>query len=390
MHGLTQGRGDEEQLKHRLLRLQKLAREISRMRGIEKGRWGIVQAMLEGMGKAPSKLGGGDEGERVLLAVLAKVRDGGDLEGDEEGYYSSSEEEGEITGEMAARGVGEAGDIRVANSLWSRLVPRDLLGVYRNGVKGRWGGKSGCTEHRRLWTHAGVAAHNHERLEANRAKMFLKWKNSEKCRAILDATPVHRMDPRKSPKSQLPALEGLRGWFGKCRRSQGRGGRGRVYMAKLDLQNVFWSIKLPREWQSLFMVRGRGGGATATGGCPLAGPTAQPSMNTCGGLGGKRTRGARAVRSFSTCVYKLFFPLVLFSAPHHYLPLPCGEPVCRGCGIGRRTVGARADTTPQLVCVQEHVHEAWVYPSRSLAEIAFDGASRCAHSAISQRAQCAL
>ena len=47
-------------------------------------------------------------------------------------------------------------------------------------------------------------------------------------------------------------------------------------------------------------------------------------------------RGARAVRAFSTCAYNFFFPLVLFSAPHHYLPFPCGEPACRGCGIGRQ------------------------------------------------------
>ena len=91
--------------------------------------------MLEGMGKALRKLERGDKGERVLVAVLAKVRDAGNLEGDEEGYYSSSEDKGEITGGLAARGVGEAGDVRVADSLWWRLVPRGLLRVYRCGVK---------------------------------------------------------------------------------------------------------------------------------------------------------------------------------------------------------------------------------------------------------------
>ena len=47
-------------------------------------------------------------------------------------------------------------------------------------------------------------------------------------------------------------------------------------------------------------------------------------------------KGARAVRAVSMCTDHFFFPLVLFSAPHHYLPLPCGEPVCRGCRIGRQ------------------------------------------------------
>ena len=53
------------------------------------------------------------------------------------------------------------------------------------------------------------------------------------------------------------------------------------------------------------------------------------------GEAGAHVGNARAVRSCSTCAYHLSFPLVLVSAPHHHLPLPCGEPVCRGCGIGR-------------------------------------------------------
>ena len=63
-------------------------------------------------------------------------------------------------------------------------------------------------------------------------------------------------------------------------------------------------------------------------------------------------RGARAVHWFSTCAYNLFFPLVLFSAPHHYLPLPCGEPVCRGCGIGRPQppLVRRMEWRPPLLC----------------------------------------
>ena len=78
--------------------------------------------------------------------------------------------------------------------------------------------------------------------------------------------------------------------------------------------------------------------------CPLCTPTLSVNptltLTPTPTLRGRRKRGAprgaRAVHSFSTCAYNLFFPLVLFSAPHHYLPLPCGEPVCRGCGIGRQ------------------------------------------------------
>ena len=66
---------------------------------------------------------------RVLADVLRQVRDIGDREEEDNGYYSSSDEEGTVTAEMAARGVGEAGCVAVADSIWNRLVPCHLLRV---------------------------------------------------------------------------------------------------------------------------------------------------------------------------------------------------------------------------------------------------------------------
>ena len=37
------------------------------------------------------------------------------------------------------------------------------------------------------------------------------------------------------------------------------GGRCRVFLAKLDLQNAYWSIRLPPAWRSVFVVGGRSG-----------------------------------------------------------------------------------------------------------------------------------
>ena len=63
-------------------------------------------------------------------------------------------------------------------------------------------------------------------------------------------------------------------------------------------------------------------------------------------------KGARAVRTVHNAVRAqcgrfprarttFSFPLCYFLAPHHYLPLPCGEPVCRGCEIGRASLESK-------------------------------------------------
>ena len=39
----------------------------------------------------------------------------------------------------------------------------------------------------------------------------------------------------------------------------GGGGRGRVFLAKLDLQNAYWSIRLPPLWRKVFVVEGASG-----------------------------------------------------------------------------------------------------------------------------------
>ena len=92
--------------------------------------------MIMGMGEAMSSIQGGEEGLQVLTNVLQRVRGGGDLEEEDDGYYSNSDEEGLVTAEMAARGVGEAGCVVVADSIWNKLVPHDLLSTGVHGHPG--------------------------------------------------------------------------------------------------------------------------------------------------------------------------------------------------------------------------------------------------------------
>ena len=202
------------------------------MRGVKVHRQEMVRNLITGMGEAVLRLECGEEGLDTLCSVLTKVGEG-DLDEEDDGYYSSSDEEGEVTEEMAARGVGEAGCVTVSDKIWNSLVPRDLLGVYRRqlregstGVEKSHGGRPGpvdaMPESLRTET---KGLHRTKRPET--AKMFLTWKNALKCRAILDARRVNASDPRKPPKFRLPGLEAIRHWMGRARpRRVGGAGAG--------------------------------------------------------------------------------------------------------------------------------------------------------------------
>ena len=120
---------------------------------------------------------------------------------------------------------------------------------------GRGGGQRQRASTKGAGPYAGGPKGGHPGAKGRRAiaKMFVKWKNKEKCRAILNATLVNKLDPQKNPKFRLPALEGLRRWL-EDRRRKGRGG-----YTWLDLQDAFGSIRLPRQWPFVFIVQGRGG-----------------------------------------------------------------------------------------------------------------------------------
>ena len=232
------------------------------MRGVKLHGREMVRNMIVGMGEAMRSLQGGDESLLVLTEVLQRVKDGGDLEEEDDGYYSSSDDEAPVTAEMAARGVGEAGCVVVADSIWNRLVPRDLLRVYSAAQRDR--GEESTAPAKRGPVYSMLESLQvdtgglHLTSALPTARMFLTYKNKLKCRAILDARRVNASDPRKPPKFRLPALEGIRRWMGDARRN--RQGGGRVYLANLDLQDAYWSIRLPPpRWRRVFVVQGGSG-----------------------------------------------------------------------------------------------------------------------------------
>ena len=228
---------------------ERLARAISELPGVKRGRRDMVHKGVQelSMAAAQLRLGHGDATAKLRVALQGVLDHG--LDGEEDGYYSS-EDEDEINPETAAKGLGSAGRVHVREPLWRRLVPQDLLRAYEKHAKARGGSlKSHCTKLPLMMRARRVDARGVKRTHLRpTSRAFLRPKNRQKCRMILDASPINGADPRRPQNFTLPGLEQLRDWM------RGGGGGG-AWMAKLDLQNAFWSVVLPRGWRRVFVLQ---------------------------------------------------------------------------------------------------------------------------------------
>ena len=77
---------------------------------------------------------------------------------------------------------------------------------------------------------------------------------------LLDATPIKEADTYRPAKFRLLGLKGLRDWV----RGVGGWGSGRPWLAKLDLQNTFWSMYLPASGDASYSSSAQMGGGTGT------------------------------------------------------------------------------------------------------------------------------
>ena len=80
---------------------------------------------------APHGLHGSTQALALLRRVLEVVLASG-LFCESDGYYDylhnggKLSSEHQVTDEVAAKGLGEAGRLHIARSIWRRLIPRDL------------------------------------------------------------------------------------------------------------------------------------------------------------------------------------------------------------------------------------------------------------------------
>ena len=233
---------------------------------------------------------------------------GGDLEEEDDGHYSSSDDEGPVTAEMAARGVGEAGCVVVADPIWNRLVPCDPRSVYGKAQRDRRSAtNSQCTPGRR-----GLVDNMLESMRVDTgglhltsapptARMFLTYENKFKCRAILDARQVNSSDPRRPPTFRLPLPEGIKRWMGDAKRN---GGGGVVCSSPSWICRMLVEASDPPPYGGeSSWLRGVRGESSVMPVCPLGGTIAQlfasaSSLQWCAGCspGGESGGGGKPGR----------------------------------------------------------------------------------------------
>ena len=187
----------------------------------------------------------------VVVGCLAELSEKGfDLEGDDS-YYSDKEDQGEVDPSIAAKGLGQVESVPILDTLWSRCVPEDLQSRYRKWRTDSGGvGSSdgvGVREMLEALVRDGALSKREGVKEAS-GKAQVRPKSSEKCAFILNCVKQNKCDGRKPHGFQRPLSEQLRDSI-----SLG-GGRKKLYMAKLDLSNCFWSVRLPQQWVGDFSV----------------------------------------------------------------------------------------------------------------------------------------
>ena len=116
---------------------------------------------------------------------------------------------------VAQMGLGKAGRVSGAPSIWNSCVPPDLLSVYVKHAPRLRTSRAEHTQHKTRPLHAmfsnvycvtkGVWPTGRKPT----AKAFLRLKNAQKCRCILNATAINDTDTRKPPRVRLPALSAI-------------------------------------------------------------------------------------------------------------------------------------------------------------------------------------
>ena len=79
------------------------------------------------------------------------------------------------------------------------------------------------------------------------SSVFLRYKNAEKCRLLLNAVRINARDHMAPKAVRLPTLSHLAHAI--------KGSKLGRWLCKIDLQNRYWSIRLPCSWHRVFVVQ---------------------------------------------------------------------------------------------------------------------------------------
>ena len=177
-----------------------------------------------------------------LTHALTTVSEEGVRQASEESYYDKEVLES-VSLKLARRGIGEVGKVEMADTIWRRCVPGDLLRTYQAWDEKYAGGipavdcpavgdmlssirepgpLKGCSTAR------------------GNSKARVIPKKSQKCALIFACEGLNDADGRKPPKFHLPQVEQVTPLMATA--------GPKAVLGKIDPSNCFWSIRMPYRW----------------------------------------------------------------------------------------------------------------------------------------------
>jgi hypothetical protein len=146
---------------------------------------------------------------------------------------------GQVTAEIAGRGLGAAGRVEIPGEVWERYAPPNWEEAV-NGTAPQRASRDPILEKlaNRL-VRDGLAMEVDPSLAPN-ARAFVLWKNILKCSLIVDMRETNKRCLPAQYQFKLPSLEVV------ARMLQAMDAEsGEVFMTKLDVSNHFWSCRFP-------------------------------------------------------------------------------------------------------------------------------------------------
>ena len=232
---------------HVLGGLGRQVERLMRLPDVPRKREGLVAGGLMALGRLAATIDP-QRGLARLTQALETISEEGLSQASEESYYDDDELE-PVSVQLARRGIGEVGKVRMADTIWRRCVPKDLLRTYQAWDRKYASGipmvdSPAVGDMLSAIRDAGPLKKCSQARGTSKARVIPK--NSQKCALIFACVGLNDANWRKPPKFRLPKVE-------QVTRLMADAGH-KVFLGKIDVSNCFWSIHMPYKWCRVFRV----------------------------------------------------------------------------------------------------------------------------------------
>ena len=220
---------------------------LMRLPDVPRKQEGLVAGGLMALGRLAATIDP-RRGLARLTRALETILEEGLSQVSEELYYDDDELE-PVSLQLARRGIGEVGKVRMADTIWRRCVPKGLLRTYQAWDRKYASGipmvdSPAVGDMLSAIRHAGPLKKCSEARGTSKAGVIPQ--NSQKCALIFACVGLNDAEWRKPPQFCLPQVEQVTRLMADASH--------KAFLGKIDLSNCFWSICMPYKWCRVFRV----------------------------------------------------------------------------------------------------------------------------------------